>query len=77
MRASGVNSEVTFETQRISGPRTFCNSLFEAAILTFAVDRGDATLGKGGARFVTTGKRTGRPPDDEFVVHTRGVVDII
>ena len=72
-----VNPAHTLETQGISGLGSVYYNLLEPAIIQQAIERGEGTLGKGGAFMTTTGKYTGRSPKDKHVVKTADVVDTI
>ncbi|MCB1399647.1 MAG: phosphoenolpyruvate carboxykinase (ATP), partial [Rhodobacteraceae bacterium] len=68
-----VNPENRLEDQGISGLGNVYYNLIEPALVEAALNRGEGTLGKGGAFYCTTGKHTGRSPKDKFVVRTAGV----
>jgi phosphoenolpyruvate carboxykinase (ATP) len=72
-----VNPENRLEDQGISGLGNVYYNLIEPALVEAALNRGEGTLGKGGAFYCTTGKHTGRSPKDKFVVRTAGVENSI
>jgi phosphoenolpyruvate carboxykinase (ATP) len=72
-----VNPEFTLEHQGISGLGTVHYNLIEPDLISQALARGEGELGKGGAFLVTTGKFTGRSPQDKHVVKTASVTDTI
>ena len=52
-------------------------NLIEPALMTQAVARGEGVLGNGGTFLVSTGKHTGRSPQDKFVVREPSVEDTV
>jgi phosphoenolpyruvate carboxykinase (ATP) len=52
-------------------------NLNEAGLMQQAVARGEGVIGNGGALLVSTGKHTGRSPQDKFVVREPSVEDTI
>ena len=72
-----VNPEFRLEDQGIEGLGNVYYNLTEPALIEAALKRGEGTLGKGGAFYVTTGKFTGRSPQDKHVVKTDTVADKI
>ena len=61
----------------IIGPKAVYRNLTPAQLVEAALRRGEGTLSNTGALVVTTGKYTGRSPDDKFIVDTEGVHDDI
>ncbi|MGN1349905.1 MAG: phosphoenolpyruvate carboxykinase (ATP) [Anaerovoracaceae bacterium] len=61
----------------IKNPGTVYRNLNPAQLTEAALRRGEGTLCKTGALVVTTGKYTGRSPDDKFIVDTPGIHDEI
>ena len=72
-----VNPETLLETAGMTGLGHVSYNLTEPALIEAALKRGEGTLGKGGAFYVTTGKHTGRSPKDKFVVRTHSVENTI
>ncbi|QRF65159.1 phosphoenolpyruvate carboxykinase [Ponticoccus alexandrii] len=77
MASGRVNPNFRLEDQGIEGLGNVYYNLMEPALIEAALKRGEGTLGKGGAFLVTTGKYTGRSPQDKFVVRTPSVEDTI
>ena len=77
MASGRVNPNFRLEDQGIEGLGNVYYNLMEPALIEAALKRGEGTLGKGGAFLVTTGKYTGRSPQDKFVVRTPAVEDTI
>jgi phosphoenolpyruvate carboxykinase (ATP) len=71
--AGRVNPAHTLDTQGITGLGEIHYNYIEPALIEEALKRGEGTLGKGGSFLVTTGKHTGRSPNDKFVVRTPSV----
>ncbi|MEO0679759.1 MAG: phosphoenolpyruvate carboxykinase [Pseudomonadota bacterium] len=67
------NQDRTLETQGVSGLADVHYNLQEAALMQAAVTRGEGEIGAGGALLTSTGKHTGRSPQDKFVVREPGV----
>ena len=61
----------------IIGPKAVYRNLTPAELTEAAVKRGEGTLSQTGALVVTTGKYTGRSPEDKFIVDTPAVHDDI
>ena len=73
MTEGRVNPAMRLEHQGISGlGRVYYNQI-EPALVNAAVQRGEGTLGIGGAFLCETGRFTGRSPKDKFVVRTPSV----
>ncbi len=72
-----VNPDHTLESQGISGLGSVHYNATEPALVEAALARGEARLGQGGTVLVSTGKHTGRSPNDKFVVRTAAVEDTI
>lgn len=68
---------VSVEDQGISNLAAVHYNLSEPALLEFAIQRKEGSLGLGGTLLVETGKYTGRSPNDKFVVETADVKDKI
>lgn len=73
MMAGRVNPKHRLEDQGLTGLGAVAYNLIEPALVQVALERGEGTLGKGGALLVKTGKFTGRSPKDKFVVRTASV----
>ena len=61
----------------IIGPKAVYRNLTPAQLTEAALRRGEGTLSNTGALVVTTGKYTGRSPNDKFIVDTPAVHDDI
>ncbi|SIS65624.1 phosphoenolpyruvate carboxykinase [Phaeovulum vinaykumarii] len=72
-----VNPAKRLEDQGITDLGNVYYNLIEPALVQAAIERGEGTLGKGGAFYCSTGKHTGRSPKDKFVVRTPEVEDTI
>ncbi len=68
MQIGRVNSKFLIEHQGIISSGTIHYNLQEPALVATALRRGEGILGKGGSFLVTTGKYTGRSPNDKYVV---------
>ncbi len=77
MKTGHVNPDFELEKQEITGLDTVSYNLLEPQLVQAALQRGEATLGRGGAVLVSTGQFTGRSPNDKFVVRTPDVEDDI
>ncbi len=77
METGKVNPAQTLEKTGISGVKTAHYNLQLAALLQEAVTRGEGEIGNGGTFLVSTGKHTGRSPNDKFVVREPSVEDSI
>jgi phosphoenolpyruvate carboxykinase (ATP) len=72
-----VNPAHTLDQQGITGLASVYYNMLEPALMQAAVERGEGRIGKGGTFLVSTGKFTGRSPNDKFVVRTPEVEDTI
>ncbi|MFV2054009.1 phosphoenolpyruvate carboxykinase [Aliiroseovarius sp. YM-037] len=72
-----VNPAHRLDDQGITGLGNVYYNLMEPALIEAALTRSEGTLGQGGAFLVSTGKHTGRSPNDKFVVRTDSVEDSI
>jgi phosphoenolpyruvate carboxykinase (ATP) len=73
MTEGRVNPAMRLEHQGISGlGRVYYNQI-DPALVNAAVQRGEGTLGLGGAFLCETGRFTGRSPKDKFVVRSPAV----
>lgn len=61
----------------IIGPKAVYRNLTPAQLTEAAVKRGEGSLSNTGALVVTTGKYTGRSPEDKFIVDTPSIHDDI
>ncbi|MCP5037254.1 MAG: phosphoenolpyruvate carboxykinase [Rhodobacteraceae bacterium] len=77
MTKGRVNPAHKLDDQGIKGLGNVYYNLMEPALIEEALTRGEGHLGNGGTFLVSTGKHTGRSPQDKFVVRTPGVVDHI
>jgi phosphoenolpyruvate carboxykinase (ATP) len=68
-----VNPKFRLEDQGIVELDSVHYNLIEPALVEAAIKNGEGTLGRGGAFIVSTGKFTGRSPQDKHVVRTDGV----
>lgn len=73
MTEGRVNPALRLEHQGISGLGCVYYNQIEPALVNAAVQRGEGTLGLGGAFLCETGRFTGRSPKDKFVVRTPSV----
>ncbi len=71
--ADQVNPAMTLEATGFPGAGKVHYNLREAALVEASLRRGEGRLGNGGTVIVTTGKHTGRSPDDKFVVREASV----
>ncbi len=72
-----VNPDCTLDSQGVKGAGRVFYNLLEPALIEEALKRGEGKLGLGGALLVSTGRHTGRSPNDKFVVRTKSVEDTI
>ena len=72
-----VNPKFRLEDQGIEGLESVHYNLIEPALIEAALKNREGTLGRGGAFLVSTGKFTGRSPQDKHVVRTDSVADKI
>jgi phosphoenolpyruvate carboxykinase (ATP) len=77
MTIGRVNPNMLLKNQGISGLGDVHYNLLEPAIIEASLARGEGRLGRGGAFLVSTGKFTGRSPQDKHVVRTPEVEDTI
>ncbi len=77
MSAGRVNPNHTLDHQGITGLGTVYYNLIEPAIIEHALARKEGELGRGGAFLVSTGKFTGRSPQDKHIVKSPSVEDKI
>ncbi|MBI6629233.1 phosphoenolpyruvate carboxykinase [Pontibaca salina] len=77
MTVGRVNPKFRLEDQGINGLGNVYYNLIEPALVEAALEHGEGTLGQGGTLLVTTGKFTGRSPNDKHVVKTDSVSDSI
>ena len=68
-----VNPAMTLEATGFPGAGKVHYNLREAALVEASLLRGEGRLGNGGTVMVTTGKHTGRSPNDKFVVREASV----
>ena len=68
-----VNPAMTLEATGFPGAGEVHYNLREAALVEASVRRGEGRIGNGGTVMVTTGKHTGRSPNDKFVVREASV----
>jgi phosphoenolpyruvate carboxykinase (ATP) len=69
-----VNPRATLDLTGFPGVACAHYNLHEPSLMQAAIARGEADLGRGGALLVSTGRHTGRSPDDKFVVREPSVV---
>ena len=77
MAKGRVNPNQTLETQGITGLGTVYYNLREPDLIREALCLGEGELGQGGTLLVSTGKFTGRSPNDKHIVKTPSVEDHI
>jgi phosphoenolpyruvate carboxykinase (ATP) len=77
MATTTVNPDMTLEAQGFTGVGKIHYNLLEPAIIQESIRRGEGELGQGGALLATTGKHTGRSPQDKFVVREPSVENTI
>ncbi len=77
MSQGRVNPNRTLEDQGISGLGEVYYNLIEPALIEQSLRRGESELGIGGTLLVSTGKFTGRSPEDKYVVRTATTEDTI
>ncbi len=73
MERGVFNPERSLEAQGIKGLKAAHYNLGAPALMQEAVARGEGEIGNGGAFLVSTGKHTGRSPQDKFVVREPSV----
>ena len=72
-----VNPNCRLDRQGMGGVASAHYNLPEAALVEAAVRRGEGRIGLGGTLVVTTGRHTGRSPNDKFVARTPSVSDAV
>ncbi|MEM7438112.1 MAG: phosphoenolpyruvate carboxykinase [Pseudomonadota bacterium] len=77
MEFGRVNPANTLASAGIKGLGAVHYNLLEPALMEQALLRKEGTLGRGGTILVSTGKYTGRSPQDKFVVEEPSVKDTI
>ncbi|SDX71914.1 phosphoenolpyruvate carboxykinase (ATP) [Albimonas donghaensis] len=77
MQRGVFNPERSLEAQGITGLKAAHYNLEDAGLMQEAVARGEGEIGRGGAFLVSTGKHTGRSPQDKFVVREPSVESTI
>ncbi len=73
MLTGRVNPAFRLEDQGMTAAAHVCYNFDVPALVQSAVERGEGTLGQGGALLVSTGAHTGRSPKDKYVVRTPSV----
>ena len=68
MNHGRIKTNKTLEAQGIRGLGNIFYNLLEPNLLQEAVKRGEGVIGKGGTLLVSTGKHSGRSPNDKFIV---------
>ena len=77
MAKGRVNPDHTLDAQGITGLGEVRYNFIEPDLIQEALCRNEGTLGKGGTMLVSTGKYTGRSPNDKHVVRTPSVEEKI
>ena len=77
MKFGRVNPKFQLEDQGINGLKNIFYNLREPALVEIALKRGEGSLGQGGAFLVTTGKFTGRSPNDKHIVKSKETTETI
>ena len=77
MTTGRVNPKMRLGDQGVTDLRAVHYNLNEAGLVEQIVKRQEAELGNGGTVLVSTGKHTGRSPQDKFVVEEPSVKDSI
>ncbi len=77
MISGRVNPNQTLDKMGVTGLGDTHYNYIEPTLVEASLNRGESTLGLGGALLVETGKHTGRSPADRFVVRTPSVEDTI
>ena len=77
MAKGRVNPNQTLDTQGITGLGTVYYNFREPDLIREALCLGEGELGQGGTLLVSTGKFTGRSPNDKHIVKTPSVADNI
>ena len=72
MNHGTFNPEKTIESQGIKDLNNVFYNLMEPGLIQEAIGREEGELGNGGTLLVTTGKHSGRSPNDKFIVKTEG-----
>jgi len=69
----GISNPVnSLEAKGITGLGNIFYNFLEPDLIEEAIKRGEGSLGKGGTFLVSTGKHSGRSPNDKFIVKTPG-----
>ncbi len=77
MTQGRVNPNFRLEDQGITGLGNVYYNLIEPSLIEEALARKEGELGQGGAFLVSTGKFTGRSPNDKHIVKTENIADNI
>ncbi|MGB0498491.1 MAG: phosphoenolpyruvate carboxykinase [Rubricella sp.] len=77
METGKVNPAFKLDRTGLGKAETVHYNLLEPALIQSALRRGEGELGQGGAFLVSTGKHTGRSPQDKFVVREASVEDSV
>jgi phosphoenolpyruvate carboxykinase (ATP) len=72
-----LSANKTVEAQGIKGLGNIFYNLLESNLLQEAIKRGEGDLGNGGTLLVSTGKHSGRSPNDKFIVKSKNTENSI